>query len=183
MALYLLGLGLASATETDFFTQFSLVPDLEAPTLSARERWFRPSSERFHDVVLLIIALDERERVHSLTLHMARSFIDRPGNNEFARDIAKSFIRFAAHTPPDSPVAMVIGQIEDVTSASPPVADVAAGVSPNENEISLGYQVYLGQRDEYDVQEEGHTFRMANVDGSSGRVLEVRIVQRLETGT
>jgi hypothetical protein len=77
----------------DFFIFFHLVPT--GPANAQGVTTFRPSGERFHDLVWLSVTTDRDARITAMTLMIRRSFIDDPKNGIFARDIVKSFIRDA----------------------------------------------------------------------------------------
>jgi hypothetical protein len=99
-----LGNRLSDAQRSGFFSWFCLSAvsadevSLDPAIGSAQDCRFRPSGQRFHQLVELAVRLDESECIRAAHLGVARSFIDAPAIRPFARDVAKSFLNWALPT-------------------------------------------------------------------------------------
>ena len=86
-----IGMTVEQALKTDFFTFFHLEKSGER----GGKIEFKPSGERFHDLVTVSVGLGDKSHIGSMELIMKRSFVDDKSNGAYARDIAGSFLRGA----------------------------------------------------------------------------------------
>ena len=89
----LLGMSLAEAKKTEFFTWFHLE---QTGTETGPEKRpiviFKPNGDTFRKLVTVRTALDAGEHIVRIELFLARSFLDDKKQCVFANDIAKSFL-------------------------------------------------------------------------------------------
>ena len=89
----LLGLSLAEAQKTEFFTWFNLA---QTGTETDAEKRpvvvFKPTGDAFHKLVTVRTVLDNRQHIVRIELLLARSFLDDRRQGMFANDIAKSLL-------------------------------------------------------------------------------------------
>jgi hypothetical protein len=91
-------------TRNEFFSWFHFEPVGEGEPLTGGViTEFRPSGPAFRPFVALRVTTDQDKRIRTLSLEIARRFIDDPKNGIFAADLAKSFLRNVA-APYDRPV-------------------------------------------------------------------------------
>jgi hypothetical protein len=171
------GGSLEEAKQTDFFRFFALVEDgarAAAPgglTVAS----FRPRGGQFRQLVEVSLTLDGAGVVRAAELALARSFIDDPAKAVFARDVAKSFLRFAVPREDEAAVGDLANEIEfpkelegyDIARAAP---DPKLPAHP-----TAGYLVYLGKRPLYRRALSKGTLRLENLRAPGGDVLHVYV--------
>jgi hypothetical protein len=144
----LLGQALGVATESGFFRWFHLSPVEPAPSLAAPIASFRPSGERFHDLVLVEVALTPDRNARALTLTLNRSFIDARADNPFARDIAKSLLDAVVPDADREHVAAFHSALSDLGASGATV--IAHAAAPRGDAVTHrhdpAYEVFLGER-------------------------------------
>jgi len=92
-----IGMTLGEARRMHFFQWFNLEP---TTVPGAALEVFKPSGEKFHDLVTVTAQVDAAERIAMIELVVARIFIEDPREGIFAADMAKSFLE-AALAPED----------------------------------------------------------------------------------
>jgi len=140
-----------SAEQSGFFNWFMLEPvaaDEPAPRKLAAH--YRPNGPAFHDLTEFVVADDEEDRLLSLELRLARSFIDHPHNGLFARDIAKSLLLDAVDEPEASALADLASEIEFPREGSVWVITARTDDAVLPESPAPGYQVFLGKRGRYE---------------------------------
>jgi hypothetical protein len=152
----LLGQPLGLVAGSPVFSWFHLTPVEPLPTGMSPVAGFRPSGERFHDLVFVEIALTPELNVRALTLSLQRRFIDRVADNPFARDIAKSLLAAAVPDADRDHVAAFLSALSDLTAGGATV--IAHAAAPRGDAVTHrhdpAYEVFLGER------------RTARVDGA-----------------
>ncbi|HVT39128.1 MAG TPA: hypothetical protein VHE78_08780 [Gemmatimonadaceae bacterium] len=147
-------LGLMAGNAT--FSWFHLSPVEPLPSGAAPTATFRPSGERFHDRVLVELALNADETVRALTLSLHRRFIDTVADNPFARDIASSLLQAAVPDADRKRVAAFHSALNDFRASGATV--LAHASAPLGDAVTHGhdpaYEVFLGER------------RTARIDGA-----------------
>jgi hypothetical protein len=99
---------LDEATASEFFRWFHLeYVGTQADGDGGAARVFRPQGAKFRTLAAVELSLDDRDRVSRMKLVLERSFISDPRDSSFARDMAKSFLLFAA-APDDRPVLSAV---------------------------------------------------------------------------
>jgi hypothetical protein len=94
----LLGMSIADAQDTDFFTFFHLNEIYRDTDLANRVVVnFKPENKAMSNEVTVRATVDSQERIVQMSLFLARRFVDA---QVFARDIAKSFL-LDSLPPPD----------------------------------------------------------------------------------
>lgn len=99
---------LAGLTDNGFFNWFNLAAADE--TADAGETVYRPTGDSFHALVALVSGAGPSGELRSLTLKVARSFIDG-AQGSFARDIIKSFLGAVAG-PEDRGLQPIVSEIQ-----------------------------------------------------------------------
>lgn len=147
-----LGDSLDSAQQTGFFRWFHLEEVGAAKDANNNDVVeFRPSGEKFHDLVSLRVTCDAGRRMLALELALDRQFIDSPRNGVFAADCAKSFLLSATsdvNLDLVKPLAEAIEVGSYHRSASPVILHSDRLQSPPQGR-SPGYETYLGRREEW----------------------------------
>jgi hypothetical protein len=134
------------AKQTEFFRWFHL----EETGRSAKVVHFKPSGDKFHNLVTLNLSLDSSGRLVGAELVLLRSFIDSGRDGMFARDIAKSFVRVVTPAEERDKVADLLAGIEQPPANLSQTLIVGARRTPRPPVRSTpGYQVFLGQRAAY----------------------------------
>src|SRR5262245_46456732 len=103
----------------EFFTFFHLERTSEPVPTDRGGEWhcFRPSSPKFRSLVELAVLTEAGGRIVRSRLGLARAFIDDRADDVFARDIAKSFLRWAAPKPVPEHVAALIENIAEFSAS------------------------------------------------------------------
>jgi hypothetical protein len=141
-----LGETLDQAKQTEFFRWFHL----DETGRTARVVHFKPSGDKFHNLVTLNLALDTRGRLAGAELILLRSFVDSGRDGMFARDIAKSFVRVVTPAEERDTVADLLAEIEQPPANLSQTLIVGTRTTPRPPAKSTpGYQVFLGQRASY----------------------------------
>ncbi len=105
---------------------------------------FRPEGEKFHDLVKLEAALDEKNRIISLSLRLLKSFVDHNRDGIFARDISKSFLRSALPQTAGGSITALADEIEWRHDFSVIARSSQPELPP---QPSAGFLAYLGRRE------------------------------------
>lgn len=170
----LLWKSIEDAQQTEFFRWFQLVETSRAKGKGGRiVVRFRPSGEKFHDLVAVDAAVD-RHIIMSIDLLLARSFIDDARDGIFARDIAKSLLRAA---PPDADRAALSGMANEIEFAHDYPLIVGPGYRPPAlpPHPSPGFQTYLGRRDSYEQAFSESRLRLEQIHDDVGRWLRISL--------
>jgi hypothetical protein len=110
-----IGMTVDEARQSHFFQWFNL----EAVTVpDTALRVFKPSGEKFHDLVTVNARVDAAGRIAMIELVVARSFIEDSREGMFAADIAKSFLE-AALAPADRAHMQHLDTIAYLAAATP----------------------------------------------------------------
>jgi hypothetical protein len=177
-----LGDSLDSAKQTHFFRWFHLEPIGSGKDAMGNEVIeFRPSGEKFHNLVSLKVTCDADGRMLALALVLDREFLDSPQDGVFAADCAKSFLLAAT---PGEDLPKIKGLADEIESGSfrrseKPVIMRASMPRPSlPEQPSPGYATYLGRRDEWGLPLAGAQLRLSDGDLDGGHVLVINIARR-----
>ena len=159
----LLGMSLAEAKRTEFFTWFHL--QQTGKETDAKNRpvvIFQPSGGAFHELVSVRAGLDEHEHIVHFELLLARSFIDDKKQGVFANDIAKSFLLDAA---PGADQDALRGLADDISSNQMSEQRVITRqpLPPPPQRPGPAYLTYLGQRQQDTEQLSNSTLHLENL--------------------
>jgi hypothetical protein len=170
---------LEAAKQADFFKFFGLVEDGRR----AEERGlavvsFRPRSEKFRELVRLVVKVNADDSIREMELTLERSFVDDAANGVFARDIAKSFLRAAVPVADAPRVNDLANEIEfpgemkgyKIMRARP---DPKLPAQPTK-----GYQVYTGSLQLYEDSFAQSTLRVENLRAEKGAALLMRVAAK-----
>ena len=97
-------------TDNGFFNWFNLAAT-EEDAAGPGETTYRPTGDSFHALVSLVSQAGPTGALQSLTLSVARSFIDDRRQGSFARDIIKSFLGAIAG-PEDQALEPIVTEIQ-----------------------------------------------------------------------
>jgi len=168
------GARLDDAKRTDFFTFFHL----QETARSGDTVEFRPKGPMFRSRVVVRVVADDAGRIRQASLALDRAFVDEPMSGIFARDIAKSFLRFATPTADLPRVETLANEIEfpretpGYRRVGGPTPRIPATPTP-------GYQVYLGERAAHELRLARQVLRLENVPrGQGDGVLSVSVAPR-----
>jgi hypothetical protein len=137
---------LADERDSDFFTWFHLEPDGEpVPVREGSRHRFRPSGQSFRTLVALDLRVDEAGGIRSVRLCLDRSFVSGP-DDAFARDLSKSFLKWALDDAARQRAAPLIANIGDFAAANGHVI-TAGALPPPPPDASGAYAVFAGDGD------------------------------------
>jgi len=159
----LLGMSLAEAKRTEFFSWFHLQQTgKETDAKSRPVMIFQPSGGAFHELVTVRAALDNQERIVQFELLLTRSFVDDKKQGVFANDIAKSFLLDAA---PRADQNAIRGLADDISSNQMSQQRVITGqpLPPPPQRPGPAYLTYLGQRQQDTEQLPSSTLHLENL--------------------
>ena len=140
-----------TAEQSGFFNWFMREPvAADEPVPRRLAAHYRPNGPAFYDLTEFIVVDDEEDRLRSLELRLARSFIDHPHNGLFARDIAKSLLRDAVDSPEATALADLANEIELPRGGTVPVITARTDEVVLPESPTPGYQVFLGKRGRYE---------------------------------
>jgi len=108
-----IGDSLTDAVRGDFFTFFHLKEKKREAKEGRTLVTFKPSAGAFRPLVTLQVTVNAEGKITAEELALARSFIDDPGNEVFARDIAKSLLRSAVPHADRDEVQLLATEIEN----------------------------------------------------------------------
>lgn len=174
------GQRLEQAKQTDFFKFFALVEDgtAEPAPGGLTTANFRPRAGQFRQLVKVSLTLDSGGVIRAAELAIERSFVDDPFSGIFARDIAKSFIRFAVPPGDEHAINDLANEIEfPKESGAYDTVRVAPGSDPKlPAQPTKGYLVYLGKQPLFQQALAKSTLRMENVRAAGkGAVLHISV--------
>ena len=168
---------LDQARKTDFFTWFNLEQTGEERTAQATVTTFKPSGEKFRDLVTFKVTTGQNGGIAGLELILSRAFVDSPQEGIFARDIAKSLLNTAFADGADEDIKALAGQIEYLGTSTSPIIQHASRKPPKlPSQPTPGYRTYLGQQQSYEHAVGGKTLTLANaaVNGEKALVITIR---------
>lgn len=148
-----IGVSLAVAVATDFFTWFHLQPDEAPRDIGAGHVWhsYRPSGSNFHNLATLNLETDLLQQIDQATLCLDRAFIEHAKDGASARDIAKRFLDWVLPEADRALVASLIDEIGDMQSCTAPVIRYADAPIPDLSHFpSPGYRTFLGYQGDFD---------------------------------
>ncbi len=170
------GDSLGQAKKTGFFTWFHLEQTGEHRTPQVTVTSFKPSGEKFRDLVTFKVATGPNGGITGMALTLSRAFVDSKKDGIFARDIAKSLIRTAFATGPDQEIQDLANQIEYLATTSQTIILHASRKPPKmPAEPTPGYLTYLGQQQSYEHAAAGKTLRLENTAVNGERSLIISI--------
>lgn len=177
----LLGSKLENARNTDFFTWFCLEQTDSMGVAGPRTTHiFKPSGEKFHELVTVRVSINAEGHIDRLELILARSFINDRREGIFARDIAKSFLRSATPRPDGSYIADLANEIEfrlqDSQSAIPIIRHSSIVIPPLPERPSAGYLTFLGRESLYQKVCHESVIRLENLmlEGVNSLVMSIK---------
>ncbi len=151
-------------SQSEFFSWFHLKPVASLQEVEGGF-WhaFRPAGLSFHDRVCVEIRTDEHGIIVESVLGLERSFIGGP-DAAFARDIAKSFLRWALSGPAASEAESLIANISDLQGAG---SVLMRGHSlPPPLDTSGLYAIFLGSHEHGETRFAGMQTGMTNLPGA-----------------
>ncbi len=156
-----LGTSLSDAVKQDLFTFFRLseISRKKLPT-GALVTFQTSKKSAFYPLIRLDIAIDAKDRITRVALHLDRKFVDSGQNGVFARDIAKSTLRFALPAADADRVGALIRAI------SPP---------RRLKRMPPGYRVFVGRANRHVESLSRSTIRLENTGLGDGRWLVIEI--------
>ena len=186
-ALSLLGLALpagraAAATldearASEFFRWFHLEEaESGRDPRGAETRLFRPQDEKFRQLAAVELTLGERGRIGQARLVLARSFIEDSWNSSFARDIAKSFLLFAA-PPADAPALKDLVDEIQLRDLRGPIL-MRTGPPEVPAEPSAAYRAFAGELPEARLALPGAEISFLNRGSRNGGELVIAATPR-----
>lgn len=140
----ILGHTLVQALRTDLFTHFSL--EEEAPSANGTHT-YRPHADLFKYLVVVTVSTNG-DKIDSMKLNVARTFVEDTANGIFARDLTKSFLLEAV---PPADQFRYTGFLDSLWKRVP-------GGGP-------GYEVYLGKKDSWSDNGDASFVEMSNSNG------------------
>jgi len=172
----LIGQPLAAVQKSEFFTWFHLGQTARQPCGGGQALGFRPTGEQFHRVAAVEVLTDAHGAVAAMALMLNRTFVDDPVNGIFARDIAKSFLRDAPGSQVGAHVAALADEIQAGTLSSGTVFFHSDVPPPTPNgPPSPGYQVFLGDRESYELTIGGEALTLTNTQQEGNAVLQLSL--------
>lgn len=167
---------LDQARKTDFFTWFNLEQTGEERTAQATVTTFKPSGEKFRDLVTFKVTTGQNGGIAGMELILSRAFVDSPQDGIFARDIAKSLLNTAFADGADEDIKALAGQIEYLGTSTSPIIQHASRKPPKlPSQPTPGYRTYLGQQQSYEHAAAGKTLRLENATANDKKSLLIGI--------
>jgi hypothetical protein len=168
---------LSGLLKTEFFTFFHLQRAGAEQEGGSTRVIFRPGSDKFRELVSLVVVVDGNDVVLQRQLSLSRAFIDHPRDGIFARDIAKSHLLAALSREEKPQVAELVGELFRPRSlVSIPGARRDAKLPMLT--ASAAYLTYLGRREAYQRNLMHHLLKLANVTSGETRTLIITIAGR-----
>lgn len=166
---------LADAKQTEFFRWFSFIEtgtakDEKGNTVVS----FRPAGEKFRRLVKLDAVVGEQDRIVALRLSLAKSFVDDNRDGIFARDIAKSFLRFAIPEPDAGSVAPLADEIEHRHNFSV-LTRAPSTQLPLSSQPSAGFLTYVGQQQLYEEMFSQSSVRIEQAKTEDGEAVVMTV--------
>lgn len=170
-----LGARLEDAKKTDFFTFFHLEETARGPGHVD----FRPKGPMFRRHVQVRVVPGPDGTIRELHLALDRDFVDEPMSGIFARDLAKSFLRFAVPGADLPGVEALADEIELPKEMPGYETATTRPRPPAPSTPSPGYGVYLGGTPSHTLRLEGSVVTLENLPLDRGApVLLVSVVPR-----
>jgi hypothetical protein len=169
------GKRLEDVQETEFFRWFSLVET--SREWAGRRRSvvkFKPSGEKFHNVVTVELSLDGGGLIRGVRLLLARRFVDDAREGIYARDVTKSLLRAAVADAPTEGLKTLADEIE-FRHDYPIIVGPGYQPQPTSPEPSPGFLTYLGRRGEYEQTFPGFTLKLENTADDEGPLLIISL--------
>jgi hypothetical protein len=164
----LLGMPIADAHKTDFFSFFHLEQSGSAPDSMGRPILiFKPTAAEFRKLVDVRTTLDAHDRIVQVDLLVARSFLNDRLQGVFAADIAKSMLTASL---PLSDQPDVGSLIEEITNTR------RQGTSIPE---SPGYLAYLGRGNDHTQTLSSSMLGFENIFQNGEEWLQIRTALRV----
>jgi hypothetical protein len=171
----LLGMSLADAQKTDFFSWFHLEETGREKDSGGRTVvTFKPNAEAFHKLVTVQTTLGAQDQIAQIDLYLARAFVNDRMKRVNANDIAKSMLLDAVPGSDRADIKTLVDEIESnrgsdmqILSARPP-AETPVKESP-------GYLAYLGKRYVYTQQLSSSVLHMENVKQSGEDWIDIQV--------
>jgi tetratricopeptide (TPR) repeat protein len=142
-------------TRNEFFSWFHFEPVGKGEPLTGGViTEFRPSGPAFRPFVALRVTTDQDKRIRTLSLEIARRFIDDPKNGIFAADLAKSFLRNVA-APYDRPVLDELASEIEAKGMLASSGLMARGTVPDDvvsRPLSPAGCVYFGRTESWETR-------------------------------
>jgi hypothetical protein len=132
------------AKSNEFFIFFQLERVASATDASsANATDFRPSGDKFRNLVRVRVITDEDGVINSMSLVLLRAFIDDPAVTRFARDISKSFL---IGVPPQADARQILGLVRDIWTRGESSMPELRGpnYTPPTGEPTPDYAVFTG---------------------------------------
>jgi hypothetical protein len=159
----LLGMRLAEAKETEFFTWFHLEQTgTETGPEKQRIAVFKPSGDTFRKLVMVRTALDAGEHIVRIELFLARSFLDDKKQCVFANDIAKSFLLDATSAADQDAIKGLADSISSNQTSGERIITARPLPAPPDRP-GPAYLTYLGKRPRDTEQLSSSTLHLENL--------------------
>jgi hypothetical protein len=171
------GMNLDQARKTGFFTWFHLQQTGEQQTPPGTTITFKPSGEKFRDLVTMKVTTGPDRGITGMELMLSRAFVDSKKDGIFARDITKSFVRTAFAEGSDQDIQDLANQIEYLATSSQTILLHKSYKPPKlPAEPTPGYLTYLGQQQSYEHAATGKTLHLENsaIDGGKSLIISIR---------
>ena len=166
---------LDSAKKTDFFTFFHLEQTGESTAKDGKTIVFQPTADKFHALVHVYMTVDGKSQIQGAELDLSRAFVDSTSDGVFARDIAKSFLQTATDPQDLDRVDNLIKEIGQLLGTDRPVIAHPDAVQNPAGPPSMGYRVYLGQENRFELTlPHGQSLKMEN-SASKPPVLKISV--------
>jgi hypothetical protein len=169
----LLGMPLAEAPNTDFFTFFHLEETGRQPAGTGTIITFKPGGAQFRELVTLRATVTDQRRIIALRLDLAHRFI-AGSQGVFANDIAKSFL---ADGPPGADRGALHTMVDEIQSNRNSETAVLSGqpMPQPPARASDGYLTYLGKRQAYSQTLTVCSLHMENTKESGEDWLQIQL--------
>jgi hypothetical protein len=153
---------LDQAKQTEFFHWFHLEQTDVTRTDGNALISFKPSGQKFHDLVTVKVTTDAGGRILAVEMALARAFIDAPQDGIFARDIAKSFLLTELPAPRDREITDLINEIEHQGASTMTILKRGGNEPKLPEKPTPGYLTYLGNQPSYEHRLPGLLLRLEN---------------------